>query len=102
MIPNLLPPSDLATQSIASLEERFESEALSQTASAAEDFESVFVSLLLKELRQSTSGEGLFGGEASDSYGAMFDLYLGQHLAQHGNFGISDLVSRYLHQATPS
>lgn len=62
--------------------------ALAQTA---EDFESVFVSLLLKEMR-GTLSEGLFGGESSDVLGGMFDQFMGQHLANSSALGIKQLI----------
>ena len=63
-------------------------------------FESVFVSMLLKEMRQSLD-EGFFGGEASDSFGGMFDMFIGQHLAKSSPIGIGDMmVQQYSkHQA---
>lgn len=61
----------------------------------AAEFESLFVSLLLKEMR-STLQDGLFGGESSDSYGGLFDMYLGRHLAQAGGIGLKDAVSGYI------
>jgi Rod binding domain-containing protein len=57
----------------------------------ASQFEGVFVSMLLKELRQ-TLQDGLFGGDQSDTYGALFDLHLGQHLADRGALGIRQMV----------
>ena len=57
----------------------------------AAEFESVFVSLLLKEMRNTLS-EGFFGAESSDVLGGMFDQYMGQHIAAGSQFGIKDLV----------
>jgi Rod binding domain-containing protein len=57
----------------------------------ASQFEGLFVSMLLKEMRQ-TLQEGLFSGDQSDSYGALFDLYLGQHLADQGALGIRQTI----------
>lgn len=66
-----------------------------QVTQVAEQFESVFMSMLSKQLRESLE-DGMFGGENSDTYGAMFDMYLGQHLAQAGGIGIQKmLISRY-------
>lgn len=62
-----------------------------QIEQRAEEFEGLFVSLLIKELR-TTSGEGgLFGGENSDSYGSLFDLFLGEHLAESRPLGIASI-----------
>jgi hypothetical protein len=32
----------------------------------------------------------LFGGESSDTYGAIFDQFMGEHLAQSNPLGIAD------------
>lgn len=58
---------------------------------AAKEFESVFVSLLLKEMRNTLS-EGFFGEESSDVLGGMFDQYMGQHISSAAQFGIQELV----------
>ena len=62
----------------------------------AADFESLFVSLILKEMRQTLGPEALFGGDAGDSYGGLFDLYMGQHLGKSGAFGIARMVQEQL------
>ena len=62
---------------------------------AAKQFESVFMSMILKQMRQ-TLDNGFFGKENSDSYGAMFDLYMGQHLSDQGGLGIREsLLQQY-------
>ena len=63
------------------------------------DFESIFFSLMLKEMRSSISGEeggGLFAGEGSDTYGGMFDMFIGQHLADNAELGIGSQIESYL------
>ncbi|MEX2285676.1 MAG: rod-binding protein [Planctomycetaceae bacterium] len=80
-------------------------EALSQRSHVADateqqkiaaDFEGIFISMLLKEMRQTVGGDGLFAGDASDTYGGMFDMFLGQHLAAQGGLGIRDMILKYL------
>lgn len=56
-------------------------------------FESLFVSMLLKEMRQTSSEEGMFAGDTSDVYGGLFDMFLGQHIASQKAFGIADLIN---------
>jgi Rod binding domain-containing protein len=69
-----------------------------QVESAATQFESVFMSMLVKEMRATTEN-GLFEGEASDTLGGMFDLYLGQHMAEAGGIGVKQmLLNRYREQ----
>ena len=57
----------------------------------ASQFEGMFVSMLLKEMRSSLEG-GLFSGEGSDTYGALFDMYLGEHLAGGNGLGVRELL----------
>lgn len=64
---------------------------LEQMKELGTEFESVFLSMLLKEMRNSLE-DGLFSGEGSDSFGGMFDLFMGQHLAKSNAIGVSDLL----------
>lgn len=62
----------------------------------ATGFESAFLSILLKEMRQTLEPGGMFPEDKGEVLGGMFDMYLGQHLAQAGAFGIADLIKRQL------
>lgn len=59
-------------------------------AEIMKEFESVMLSMVLKQMRQSGSEEGLFPGDNSDTLGGMFDTYMGEHLAESGGFGLMD------------
>lgn len=67
---------------------------------AGKDFESVFMSMLLKEMRNTLDSEegGLFGAESSDTFGGMFDMFMGQHMAEAQPIGIGDAISAYMAQ----
>ena len=100
-------PSGLgAGLSLSSPDLAFQLEELkSATAKRAEtvgnEFEAVFVSLLLKEMRNTldTGEGGLFGSEKSDTFGGMFDQFMGQHLAEASPLGIADAIKSYLKNA---
>jgi len=66
------------------------------TDDVGQQFESIFVSMLLKEMRQTASDDGLFAGDNADVYGGMFDMFLGQHIASQGAFGIAELLNSRL------
>lgn len=68
-------------------------------AAIGEDFEGMFVSLLLKEMRRTLDGGGLFPGDSSDAYGGLFDMYMGKELSKSGTLGIGRMVSSYLESA---
>ncbi len=56
-----------------------------------EEFEGVFMSMMIKQLRETDSGEGFFPGDHSDTYGGMFDMFMGQHLARGSRTGLETL-----------
>jgi Rod binding domain-containing protein len=68
-------------------------------ARVAAEFESLFVSIVLKEMRQTLQPDTLFGNETSDAYGGLFDLYLSQHVVQAGGFGVAKMVRQYLERS---
>jgi len=64
---------------------------------AAQDFEGLFVSYLLKTMRQSVPESDLFGkGFGGDLMQDLFDMELSQHIAHHGSFGIAEMLYRQL------
>ncbi len=65
----------------------------------AADFESVFVSLLVSNMRKSSFGEGLFPGDKSDTLGGLFDMMISGQIAKTGGIGLQDLVRNNIPQA---
>lgn len=69
---------------------------------AAKEMEATFLSMLLKEMRQtldSENGGGLFPGDSGDVQGGLFDLYMSKHLADSGGIGMAAALVRQM-QAT--
>ena len=58
--------------------------------------ESMFTSILLKTLRQTLEGDGLFPGDKSDSLGALFDQFMGTELAKGGGVGMGKMMASYV------
>lgn len=58
----------------------------------AADFESVFTSMMLKEMRKTLENGSLFGEDQSDIYGGMFDQFMGQHMSNAGGIGLASMV----------
>lgn len=61
-----------------------------QSAQLSSDMESLFISTLLKQMRQSMGGDGLFPGDQSDTLGGIFDMYLSKFIAETGGIGLAD------------
>ncbi|HKI33793.1 MAG TPA: rod-binding protein [Gemmataceae bacterium] len=62
----------------------------------AKGFESMFFSLLCKEMRGTLEPGTMFGNDEGDVLGGMFDQFLGEHLAQSGALGIAAMVRKQL------
>jgi flagellar protein FlgJ len=63
----------------------------------AKEFEATFLSMLLKEMRQTLDPDGgLFPGDGGDVQGGMFDMFMGSHLADAGGVGLADALVRQL------
>ncbi len=64
---------------------------------AAEGFEAIFIRQLLKTMRSTLSGEGIFGkGSVGEIYGDMMDNALADILAKRDALGIADSLYRQL------
>jgi Rod binding domain-containing protein len=68
---------------------------------AAQGFESIFLSMLLKEMRQTLEPGSLFGHDSSDVYGGLFDQFMSQHLAQGKGMGLAQSLMKQLESKTP-
>jgi flagellar protein FlgJ len=66
------------------------------TERVAAEFESLFVSMVLKEMRQTLEPDTLFGNDTSDAYGGLFDLYMSKHVVEAGGFGVAKMVRQSL------
>jgi peptidoglycan hydrolase FlgJ len=58
-------------------------------------FESMFATMMLKQMRESLEG-GLFPGDTGDVLGGLFDHYMGEHIAGNGGFGVGDMIRHQL------
>jgi Rod binding domain-containing protein len=62
----------------------------------ATSFEGMFISIMMKQMRGTLESGSFFGNDNADVYGGLFDLYMGQHLAQGGGIGIAAMIKRQL------
>jgi Rod binding domain-containing protein len=68
-----------------------ESQKSARAHAAVEKFEGLFMSMIIKQLRETSFGDGLFPNDASDTYGGMFDMFMGDHLAESADLGVERL-----------
>lgn len=64
--------------------------------SMAADFEAIFVRQMLKTMRTSSLGEGLFDGQGTEQFRDMQDSKVADTMAEKGVFGIAQLLTRQL------
>lgn len=85
----ILPASTMLPQSLNAAQA-----AQQPSVEMAQDFESLILAQLLKQMRSTSEEEGgLFPGDKSDTYGGMFDMYFGQFLAEKGGLGLTEFIS---------
>jgi flagellar protein FlgJ len=68
-------------------------ETLKQVAS---QFESLFMQMMLKSMREASFGDDLFGSEQSNFYRDMYDQQLSMTLAKKQGMGLADVLVRQL------
>lgn len=62
----------------------------------AGQFEALFVSMMLKSMRQASLAEGIFDSSQSDTYRDMADQQLAMDLSARGGLGLQDVIMRQL------
>lgn len=65
----------------------------------AKQFEAIFVSMMLKSMRDATHSEGMFDNDASKMYTSMFDQQISQKIAAGKGIGLADMLTRQLSKA---
>ena len=58
----------------------------------AEQFESIFINMMLKSMRNATQRSGLMDSQAGRMYESMFDQEVSMHLAKNGSLGLAEKI----------
>ncbi|PKM10843.1 MAG: flagellar assembly peptidoglycan hydrolase FlgJ [Gammaproteobacteria bacterium HGW-Gammaproteobacteria-3] len=67
----------------------------------AKQFESLFLNMVLKSMRQAKLGEGIFDSSQTEFYQDMYDQQLGLHLSGDPGVGLADMIIKQLDQSRP-
>lgn len=67
---------------------------------AAEQFEALFLNMMLKSMREATPQDGMFDSEQTRTFTAMLDQQLSQNLASRG-VGLAEMMVRQLSTVLP-
>lgn len=63
---------------------------------AAQQFEALFITMILKSMRESLPQDGLFNSQQTKLYTQLFDEELGQQVAKQGGLGLADQMLRQM------
>jgi peptidoglycan hydrolase FlgJ len=83
------------TQSLDQLKLQSKNDPAKAAAGAAKQFESMFLGMVLKSMREATPQDGMFDNEQTKLYTSLLDQQLAQHIAARGT-GLSEVMARQL------
>ena len=97
MVNRMDPSAKLAldTQSLEQLRAQARHSPDQALKAAAQQFESVFLNMMLKSMREATPQEGMFDSEQTRMFTGMLDQQLAQNMASRG-VGLADIMVRQL------
>jgi flagellar protein FlgJ len=64
----------------------------------AQQFESLFLQMVLKNMRQTSMGDGLFDSSESKTYRDLFDRQISLSLSKRGDLGLAEMMIKQLQQ----
>jgi flagellar protein FlgJ len=67
----------------------------------AKQFESVFLGMMLKSMRQAKLGDGILDGKQSETFRDMYDQQMAVHLSGKAGMGLSDMLVKQLSPPQP-
>jgi len=62
----------------------------------AKQFESIFVKMMLKSMREASFGDEIFGSQQMDAYQDMYDNQMAVHLSSGKGIGLADVIVRQI------
>jgi peptidoglycan hydrolase FlgJ len=87
-------PENSTLRSIQKSSEKQKPEALRKVC---QDFESIFISQMMQQMRQTVPKDGLFsGGQAEEIYTSMMDSEMAKTISQERGMGLADVLYRQL------
>ena len=93
LLPTLAAPTQTAPAQSAPAQSASSNEmSRDRMEQVGQEFESVFLSMMLKEMRNSLGEDGFFSNDSSDSYGGLFDMFMAQEMARSRPLGIADML----------
>lgn len=89
-------PSVFDTQSLASIKGNIRKDDPQALRAAAQQFEAVFLQMVLKSMRAATPQDGMFDSEQTRFYQELLDSQLSQVMSANGSTGLAAMIERQL------
>lgn len=83
-------------QGIAALKQQARQDRPGSVERVARQFESLFIQMMVKQMRQASFGGGILDSDRTRQYQDIYDKQLALHLAESGGMGIGELLMRQL------
>ena len=96
MKPSSAPPSIFDPASLAALRAQVKGGDKTALKAAAQQFEALFLQMVLKSMRDATPREGLFDSDQTRLYESLLDQQLAQVLSAKGSTGLAAVIERQL------
>lgn len=100
MNPSALNPSIFDVNGLAALKRPLKSGDKDALKAAAQQFEALFLQMVLKSMREASPREGLFDSEQTRLYESLLDQQMGQVLSRQGGMGLAALIERQLSRSS--
>ena len=81
---------------IAQLKSNAQTDQEGSLKEVAQQFESIFINMMLQSMRKATERSGLMDSDAAQTYESMFDQELALHLSDQGGFGVAEALERQM------
>jgi flagellar protein FlgJ len=96
MNPSALSPSVFDVNSLVTLRQQAKNNDPQALKAAAQQFEAVFLQMVLKSMRDATPHEGLFDSDQTRMYESLLDQQLAQVLSAKGGTGLAEMIEKQL------
>lgn len=94
------PPSVFDANGLAAIKNQVKSNDPKALKAAAQQFEALFLQIVLKTMREATPKEGMFDSDQTRMYESLLDQQLAQVMANKGGTGLAAMIERQLSRAT--
>ncbi len=102
----MLPPTDTQSftdfASFSAMRKDAREDPQATLQAVAKQFESIYINMMLKSMRDASFGDPLFDSNNSDMYRDMYDNQIAIHMSQQGGIGLADMLVKQLQKNPPN